>query len=62
MITHLKQAYPITTLCEVLDYPRSTLYYKTQPKVNDGSLMDAIDQILMRYPFYGYRRVLHQLR
>lgn len=62
MIAHLKMDYPVTTLCEVLDCPRSTVYYEPQAKPSDGSLMAAIDQILMRYPFYGYRRVLHQLR
>lgn len=24
--------------------------------------MDAIEQLLMRWPFYGYRRVTHQLK
>lgn len=62
MIAYLKKDYPVTTLCEVLDCPRSTVYYETQSTVNDGRSLVAIDQILMRYPFYGYRRVLHQLR
>ena len=54
--------YPISLLCEVLDVPRSTTYYQPQGRVDDARYREAIEQVLMQRPFYGYRRVTAQLK
>lgn len=61
MIGQLKADYPVETLCEVLDCPRSSYYY--QPSEGDDTvLVEAIERTLSRWPFYGYRRVTAQLK
>jgi putative transposase len=62
MSRQLSQEYPKSTVCEVLGLARSSFYYK--PEVNDADqpLLAAIEQMLMRWPFYGYRRVTQQLK
>ncbi len=48
----------MSDLCQWLDCPRSSYY--TQPKRSDETaLLQAMEQILLRFPFYGYRK-LHQ--
>jgi putative transposase len=61
MIDQLKNDYPVRQLCATLDCPPSTYYYQAQA-VSDENLIMAIEDILMRWPFYGYRRVLKQLQ
>lgn len=58
----MKGEYPIQQLCAVLDYPRSSYYAPRQGKQPAVGLVDAVEAILMRWPFYGYRRVLAQLK
>jgi transposase InsO family protein len=61
MIDQMKGDYPVRQLCAVLDCPPSTYYYPSQAKPDDP-LITAIEDILMRWPFYGYRRVLKQMQ
>lgn len=61
MISHLKGTYPVRLLCQLLACPRSTYYYRS-PARDEGVLLAALEQILMRWPFYGYRRLLAQLQ
>jgi transposase InsO family protein len=61
MIDQLKDAYPVRQLCETLDCPPSTYYYQAEGP-GDEDLITAMEDILMRWPFYGYRRVLRQLQ
>jgi transposase InsO family protein len=60
MISHLKESYPVRLLCQLLACPHSTYYYRS-PTRDEGALLAALEQILMRWPFYGYRRLLAQL-
>jgi putative transposase len=62
MIRQLSDDYPVSVLCEVLDVARSTVYYEPQVKPEDTGFLEAIERILMRWPFYGYRRVTAQLK
>lgn len=49
--------------CELLDINRSTLYYKEKPlDLDDVTVLNAIRDVWMRYPFYGYRRITKELR
>lgn len=61
MIELLRPHDAVTLLCRVLDYPRRSFYYVPVPS-DDTALRTAIEQIMVRWPFYGYRRVTAQLR
>lgn len=54
----------ITRQTELLGMNRSTLYYKNKPDISekDIEIMNAIDEIYTDFPYYGYRRIYHQLR
>ena len=61
MIQSLQAEASIEQLCQVFDCPRSTYYY--QPMRHDETdLVAAIEVVLMRRPWFGYRRVVAQLR
>jgi len=60
MIDQMKTAYPVQVLCEALDCPRSSYYYEA-PTADDAPLVEAIEQIMLRFPFYGYRRLTAEL-
>jgi len=62
MIRQMASEYPVSLRCEVLGVPRSTVYYQPQPKPDDAALLEVIERVLMRRPFYGYRRVTAQLK
>jgi len=61
MIAQLEKDYPVATLCQALDCPRSSYYYKPQPP-RDDALRGEIERLHARWPFYGYRRITAQLR
>ena len=49
--------------CRLLKVPRSTLYYKQKPVSDeDLALMRRIDELYLKWPFYGSRRMEAQLR
>lgn len=59
---HLRQEYPIATLCEVLSYPRSQVYYEAQPATDESEIKAAIAKLCGQHPTYGYRRVTVMLQ
>lgn len=62
MIDQLKDHYPVQRLCQVLALPRSSYYARPTPVAPEPTLVAAVEQVLMRCPTYGYRRVRAQLR
>ena len=58
MITllHTQQGYPIQWLCELLDYPRSSFYYRAHAR-DDTAARAAIAEAQAQWPTYGYRRI-----
>jgi putative transposase len=60
MIEQMKGQYPVQVLCETLDCPRSSYYYAAV-SVDDAPLVEAMEQIMLRFPFYGYRRLTAEL-
>lgn len=54
---------PIRRQCQVLEIGRSSYYYQAVP-VNqaDVDLMRLIDEIHLKYPFYGSRKVRNELK
>jgi putative transposase len=59
---HIKHALPKTRRCELLEVARSSAYYRPEP-VSDTelALMRVIDEIHLRWPFYGSRRICDEL-
>ena len=54
---------PLTRQSEILDLSRSSLYYQAA-LVNecDLKLMRLLDELHMKYPFMGSRRLRNELR
>ena len=53
---------PVTHQARLLDLSRSSVYYHPVPmSVGELALMAAIDEIHMKRPFYGIRRIRGQL-
>jgi len=61
VIQTLRADAPVKQLCTVFNCPRSTYYYQPVRR-DDGPLLDAIEAVLMHRPWYGYRRVVAQLK
>lgn len=57
----LSSQYPISRICQVLDFARSNCYYQSVERDEQG-LRDVIEEIATKYPRYGYRRITAQLR
>ena len=60
MIQQMKADYPVRQLCAALDCPSSTAYYVSR-SLDESDLVAAIEQVLLRFPFYGYRKVHQEL-
>jgi putative transposase len=58
----LSQEYPIVTLCQVLNYPRSQVYYQSQPPSDETEIKEAIVKRCGQHPTYGYRRITAMLQ
>jgi len=53
---------PVSRRCELLEVARSTAYYRPQPVCDDDlTLMRLIDEIHLKLPFYGSRRLADEL-
>lgn len=62
MIEHLQPEYTVSRLCQVLGCASSSFYYDAQAQGDEEELVAAAEQVLMRYPYYGYRRLQAELR
>lgn len=58
----MRAEYPVSLLCEVLEYQRSNLYYQASEPADEEQLKAAILEVAGRYPSYGYRRITRQLQ
>lgn len=61
MIQKLKPEYPVRQVCATLDCPVSTAYYQPVDR-EESELVLTIERILMQFPFYGYRKIYHELQ
>jgi putative transposase len=58
-----EEAPSIRRQCELLDVNRSTLYYEPVPmNAEDLALMREIDELYLKHPFFGSRRITNRLR
>ncbi len=49
--------------CQVFSISRSSFYYELKSEsLENRSLMRRIDELFLRYPFYGSRQMVRQLR
>jgi putative transposase len=51
----------VRTACQVVGLARSSYYYEPEPEAESGLVAD-LEKEAGRYPTYGSRRLLHQLR
>ncbi len=59
---HTAHELPKTRRCELLGVARSSAYYRPEPNSQeDLALMRLIDEIHLRWPFYGSRRLRDEL-
>ena len=62
MITPDHPQLSVRRQCELLDLPRSSLYYQERTECEESlRLMRAIDELYTRWPFYGSRRLADEL-
>lgn len=61
MIDQLRKTYSIELLCRVLQYARSSYYYRRQPR-DEGAIRARIQETQGQWPTYGYRRITAQLQ
>ena len=57
----LRTDYPLTLICQVLNLPRSTLYYAARTP-DETVERQAISAVAEQFPTYGSRRIAAQLR
>ena len=54
---------PVTAQCQLLQLPRSSAYYRSEPvSPADLALMRRIDELHLEYPFAGSRMLRDMLR
>jgi putative transposase len=58
----LRPKYPVTLLCDVLNYPRSQVYYAPTAAADEADLQRQIQELAGQYPTYGYRRITEELQ
>ena len=58
---HQSHDYPVAFLCQLLELPRSSYYYRPAER-DDVVLRQAIESIAAEFPTYGSRRIMQQLR
>jgi putative transposase len=61
VITQLRTTYSVELLCRVLNYSRSSYYYRRQPR-DETSIHARLRETQGHWPTYGYRRVTAQLQ
>ena len=63
MVARPHPYFSIVQQCQLLKVPRSTFYYDKRPaSADDLALMRRIDELYLKWPFYGSRRMVAQLR
>jgi putative transposase len=59
----LAGSYPIRLLCQLLDVPRSSVYYQPQPVADAEAMFKAaLLDLAGEWPTYGYRRLTAMMR
>ncbi len=62
MVRHNDPALSLSRQCEILSISRSSLYYRPKGESAESlGLMRRIDELYLKYPFYGSRQMARQL-
>lgn len=61
MIASLRADAPVAQRCDLFACARSTYYYRPVHR-DESALLEAIEAVLMHQPWFGYRRVVAQLK
>ena len=56
-----EEQYPIGQLCEFVELPRSTYYYRSK-KLDEAALVKDLKNVAGKYPTYGTRRICGELQ
>ncbi len=63
MVSRPHPHFSVVAQCALLKVPRSTLYYRPKPISDETlALMRRIDEIYTKWPFYGARKMVAELR
>ncbi len=63
MIQRDQPALSLSRQCEILSISRSSFYYALKGEsLENLALMRRIDELFLKYPFYGSRQMARQLR
>ncbi len=63
MITRDARDLSLSRQCRLLSISRSSFYYAPRGESPENlALMRRIDELFLKYPFYGSRQMVHQLR
>lgn len=54
--------YPVRSVCDFLDLPRSSYYYQKKESLETQRLEADLKLVAGQHPTYGTRRLMHQLR
>jgi putative transposase len=60
-VKQLSQEYSISTVCGVLEIPRSSVYYRPVERESEDELKAEIATLAAAHPTYGYRRITAML-
>ena len=52
----------VSRCCDLLEIPRSTVYYKAQVSLDQTELCNKIYDVYLEFPYYGYRKITAVLR
>lgn len=58
----LADRYPVRLLCQLLQTPRSSLYYRPAPSDDEALLKTTLLDLAAEWPTYGYRRLTWMMR
>jgi putative transposase len=58
----LAKTYPIRLVCQLLGVPRSSIYYRARPPLDDAIFKTALLGLAAEWPTYGYRRLTQMMR
>jgi transposase InsO family protein len=60
-VKQLSQEYPLSMVCQVLEVPRSSVYYQKVAVKREDGIKREIAQLAAEHPTYGYRRITAML-
>jgi putative transposase len=62
MVDKTEKNLSIRHQCELLSVCRSKLFYCSLKTIKDEALLAEINKVREEFPFYGYRKIAHELR